>query len=74
MAKVIELGVVKEIHSSGIVETNKGVRSMVKANIGDRLVQDVVTGVISVATKKTAKKPIVTQPEQPEPITNDGDE
>ena len=56
MAKIKELGIVKVVHKSGIVETDKGVRSMCKAQKGDRLIQDLSTKVISVAPKKTRKQ------------------
>ncbi len=55
MAKIKELGIVKEVHTSGIVETDKGVRSMCKAKKGDRLIQDLATKVISIAPKKTTE-------------------
>ena len=57
MAKVKELGTVKVVHESGIVETDKGIRSQCKAKKGDRLIQDLETRVISVAPKKAPRKP-----------------
>jgi len=56
MAKVRELGIVKVVYSSGVVETDKGLRTNTEAFVGDRLIQDVDTKVISVAAKKTATK------------------
>ena len=53
MAKIKELGTVKIVHGSGIVETDKGIRSQCKAKKGDRLIQDLETRIISVAPKKT---------------------
>jgi Mn-dependent DtxR family transcriptional regulator len=53
MAKIKELGIVKIVHGSGIVETDKGIRSQCKAKKGDRLIQDLETRIISVAPKKT---------------------
>jgi Mn-dependent DtxR family transcriptional regulator len=52
MAKVKELGTVKVVHKSGIVETDQGIRSTIKAQRGDRLVQDVNTRVVSIASSK----------------------
>ncbi len=56
MAKIKELGIVKEVYKSGIVETDKGVRSMIKASKGDRLIQDLQTKNIEIAAKKTARQ------------------
>ena len=56
MAKIKELGTVKIVHGSGIVETDKGIRSQCKAKKGDRLIQDLETRIISVAPKKTTRK------------------
>jgi formate-dependent nitrite reductase cytochrome c552 subunit len=53
MAK--ELGNVKVVHGSGMVETDKGIRSMITAKVGDRLVMDEDTRVVSVAVKITEK-------------------
>ena len=55
MAKIIELGVVKTIHASGIVETDKGKRTYVSAKVGDRIIQDAKSGVISIAAKKASE-------------------
>lgn len=57
MAKKIELGVVSKIHSSGIVETDKGKKTYIEAKHGDRLVKDPITGEITIASKKTTETP-----------------
>jgi len=56
MAKVKELGNVKVVHKSGIVETDKGFKSIIKAVKGDRLILDMQTKIVSIAPKKTARK------------------
>jgi len=53
MAKIKELGVVSKIHSSGIVETDKGIRSNLDAKTGDRLVKNLETNKVEIAAKKT---------------------
>ena len=48
-----ELGIVKVQHDSGMVETDKGIRSMITAKVGDRLIMDERTKVVSIKEKKT---------------------
>ena len=48
-----ELGIVKKIHPSGMVETDKKHKSNIKADIGDRLVQDMKTRIVTIAPKKS---------------------
>ncbi len=51
-----ELGLVKKIHPSGIVDTDKGFKVNIQSQVGDRLVQNMRTRDVTIATKKTSSK------------------
>jgi len=49
----LDLGTVVKVHASGMVETDKGFRSNIKAEKGDKLVQNRNTRKVAIKTSKT---------------------